>query len=205
MTPRPSAGIYLEVFNGLRAIRDRETWSIHYEQCNYFGTDTLASVVRAAGYDVLEASTCYGGDQYVYVDAHRGHDDSPGVLPRSTVDSLPLEITRFADAHRQALEQWSARLDRFRHEGRRVVIWGTGGKGISFLNTLDTADVVAYAVDINPDRQGMFTPGTAHPVVEPARLQQDRPDVVIITNGLYEREIVRQVDELGVTAECVVA
>ncbi len=172
---------------------------------HYFGTDTLASVVRAAGYDVLEASTCYGGDQYVYVDAHRGHDDSPGVFPRSITHSLPLEITRFADAHRQALEQWSARLDRFRHEGRRVVIWGTGGKGISFLNTLDTADVVAYAVDINPDRQGMFTPGTAHPIVEPARLQHDPPDVVIITNGLYEREIVRQLDEVGVAAEFFVA
>ena len=85
------------------------------------------------------------------------------------------------------------------------MIWGTGGKGISFLNALETTDVVACAVDINPDRQGMFTPGTAHPIVEPARLRQIRPEVVIITNGLYEQEILRTLAELGVTADCLVA
>lgn len=205
MSTRPTAGVYLEVFNGMRAIDAGETWSIHYEQCNYFGRNSFARVVRSAGYEVLDASTCYGSGQYVYVDAHRGPDDRPSVDPGTSERAVPRRITSFSDSHRRTLDRWSARLDRWQREGRHVAVWGTGGKGISFLNALDTTEVVTCAVDINPDRQGMFTPGTGHPIVAPARLQDDRPDLVVITNRLYESEIRHQLAELRVTADVVLA
>ena len=84
-------------------------------------------------------------------------------------------------------------------------MWGTGGKGITFLNSLDTSDVVAYVVEINPDKQGKYTPGTGHPIVSPEHLASEPPDTIIITNALYEREMRQQAHDIGVDCEFLIA
>jgi hypothetical protein len=52
------------------------------------------------------------------------------------------------------------------------------------------------AVDINPDRQNRYIPGSGRPIVSPARLQTLRPEAAVITNPLNESEIRKAVAEL---------
>jgi hypothetical protein len=89
----------------------------------------------------------------------------------------------------------------FRQQGKRVVVWGSGGKGICFLNTLEAPDVFKLVVDINPDRQGRYMPGSGQRIVPPQTLPEYRPDVVVLTNPLYEPEIRATVAELGLACE----
>jgi len=100
---------------------------------------------------------------------------------------------------------WRERIEQFKQTGKRVVIWGTGGKGIGFLNALDTADVIRHALEINPRKHGKFVPGTGQQIVPPEFLAEYRPDVVIITNALYEREMKQQAADLGVNCEFLIA
>ena len=199
-------GIYFEVFNAFQAISQQESWSIHYEQVNYFSQHSLAYAFEQSGFRILESNTCYEGEQYVFVDAvpalqtqasdHR--DDRPEV-------QIPIEITAFADHHRRRMELWSNRFDEYRANGHRVVVWGSGGKGISFLNTLPSHDVIRYVVEINPDKHGKFIPGSAQEIVPPEFLAEYQPDVIIITNALYEPEMRQQARELGVECEFLIA
>jgi len=202
---RQRVPVYFEIFNGFRALERRETWSVLYEQCNYFSLDTLPDVFRRCGFEILDTGTCYQGDQYLYVEA-MANDRPPGDFPaESRSGRLPEMITEFAGHHQSSLAGWNEQFDAFARLGKRVVVWGTGGKGISFLNAVDTCDLVEYVVDINPDRQGKYIPGSAQKVVDPNFLTDYRPDVVILTNVLYEREIKQQVKELGLTCEFLVA
>jgi ABC-type Fe3+-hydroxamate transport system substrate-binding protein len=89
--------------------------------------------------------------------------------------------------------------------GQRVGIWGTGSKGVTFLNSVPAARQIAYAVDINPRKQGMFVAGSGQKIVSPAFLVAYQPDVVIIMNPNYEAEISNQLAALGVTASVVAA
>lgn len=89
--------------------------------------------------------------------------------------------------------------------GRRVIIWGAGSKGVSFLNTLPTQDVVAYAVDINPRKEGMHVAGSGQQIVPPTFLPGYRPDNVIIMNANYIDEIGQQLAALGLSAAILVA
>ncbi len=191
--------IYFEVFNGLRAFRDGETWSVHYEACNYFGSETLPRFFEMAGFEVNESGPCYGGDQYLYVEAIPG--SPPGVTGAGQLLKLPPEIAGLADLRAESLHQWRRRLDGFSRDRRRVVAWGAGGKCISFLNALPTEPIVSYVVDINPARQRRYVPGSAQPVVAPAFLVDYQPDTVIITNPLYAHEIRAQVTDLGVVCD----
>lgn len=206
-------GLYWEVFNSERAFREREIWSVLYEQCNYFSLQSLTSIMRRAGFQVLEAGGCYEADQYLYVDAVSTDVDGLQTtaagdgqdLPLDLPTELPDECRQFVEHFRSKLQWWQAELDAFRKRQARVVFWGSGGKGVSFLNLLDTRDLISYVVEINPDKQGRFIPGTGQRIVPPEFLRQYSPDVIIISNALYRREIAEQASSLGVDCAIYVA
>jgi len=199
-------GIYFEIFNAFDAFRREETWSIHYEQSNYFSKESFAGVFQRCGFDVIEAGTCYEGDQYLFVDAApAGFDGEDSDLKESGRLELPEAISNFARRHEEKLNTWQDRLARWKARGERVVLWGTGGKGITFVNSLDTAEVIPFVVEINPAKQGKYVPGTGQRIVAPEFMTEYRPNKVVITNALYETEMKQQARELGVECKFHVA
>ena len=76
------------------------------------------------------------------------------------------------------------------------MIWGSGSKGVAFLTTLKVRDEIGYAVDINPFKAGMFMPGSGHRIVTPEFLKDYQPDVVIVMNPIYLREIRQDLNKL---------
>lgn len=54
---------------------------------------------------------------------------------------------------------------------------------------------------MNPGRQGLYLPRSAHRVEAPERLLADPPDLVVVSNPAYADEIAAQASELGVRAE----
>jgi len=204
---RTDVPLYFEVFNAFRAIQEQETWSIHYEQCNYFSLESLAALFKRCGFEVTDSGTCYQGGQYLYVEAIPIAMEQ--LLDSQESDSefngLPDEIAQFATNHLNTIDEWNRRLEEYRRDEQRVVIWGTGGKGVGFLNTLDTEGVIEYAVEINPDKQGKYMPGSGQRIVSPEFLAEYKPDIVIVANVLYLEEMKQQAEQLGVTAEFLVA
>jgi SAM-dependent methyltransferase len=193
--------VYFEVFDGGRAIETGSVWSTNYEQCNHWDAASLTGVLARNGFDVLDAGSCYGDGEYVYVEAVAGR----GWEGERAVVDPPVGVERFAAAHRERLDTWTRRLDEFCRDGRRVVVWGSGGKGISFLNSLPNSDVISEVIDGNPGRQGRFIPGAGHEIVGPQRLAEIQPDVVIVSNQLYRDEIAAEVTGHDVNCEVLVA
>ena len=52
---------------------------------------------------------------------------------------------------------------------------------------------------MNPNRQGMFMPGTGREIMAPGVLKKVRPDVVIVMNRIYEQEITEELRRMGLT------
>jgi len=69
------------------------------------------------------------------------------------------------------------------------VVWGAGAKAVGLLNTLHIAidDGIRYVV--NPRKSRRFVLGPAQQIVPPEHLRDYRPDVVIVMNAEYIREI----------------
>ena len=78
--------------------------------------------------------------------------------------------------------------------GRDVAGYGAPGKGNTLLNHCGIrSDLMAFTVDRNPHKHGMFLPGThipIHPVEE--RLAENRPDYVVIMPWNLREEITAQ-------------
>jgi hypothetical protein len=89
-------------------------------------------------------------------------------------------------------------------DGVRAIPWGAGEHGIGFMSILDIRDQMPYIIDINPHRVGKFIPGTGQKVVAPEFLAEYKPDVLIITNRTYEKEIQEHARRLGSQCEFLV-
>jgi FlaA1/EpsC-like NDP-sugar epimerase len=150
---------------------------------------------------VLDLKTEYD-DQYLMIEA-RPANGAPGPLPAESVDleGIARDVAYFAENWRTKVEGWREKLQSMKAQSRRVVIWGGGSKGVAFLTTIGIKDEVAYAVDINPLKHGTFMAGTGQEIVAPEFLRDYRPGAVIVMNPIYCREIGKQLENLGVTAE----
>ena len=209
---------YFEIFNAARAIQRQEVWSIHYEQCSYFSENSFRRLFESCGFQVITGGGCYGEDQYLFVDCEPAlgdpHQENEHLSSCKTMkdednregsNTLPLDISQFARHFAARCEIWSQRFQTYREQNKRVVFWGTGGKGVTFLNTCPSASSIEFVAEINPAKQGKFVPGSAQQIVAPEDLIQIQPDVIIISNAIYEQEIRDQARQMGLRSTLYVA
>jgi hypothetical protein len=74
---------------------------------------------------------------------------------------------------------------------------------VTFLNTLKTKDHIDYVVDINPRKQGRYVAGTGQQIVTPDFLRDYQPDMVMVMNPIYKREIQQITKRLGLSTDFV--
>jgi len=78
-------------------------------------------------------------------------------------------------------------------EGKSVVGYGAPAKGNTLLNYCGVrADMLAYTVDRNPEKQGKLLPGSRIPVYAPEHYRETRPDYVLILPWNIRDEIIAQ-------------
>ncbi len=193
--------VFFQVPNAQYVLEDLAFWDVYYEHCSYFSRGSLARLFRRCGFDVLDLATAYD-DQYLMIEARPSRGEPSPPLPgEEAPDSLQKAVQAFATGVPRRLEHWRQVLADFQQQGRRVVIWGGGSKGVAFLTTLAVRDAVSYVVDINPHKHGTFMAGTGQEIVGPAFLKRYQPDAVIVMNPVYSAEIQQDLDRLGVAAE----
>jgi len=197
---RSDTVVFFQIPEALRILRECAFEDIYYEHCSYFSPGSLARLFRRNGFHVLALETEYA-DQYLTIEAKPGEDGGePPLLSREDdLGTLRDLVATFPARCTAKIEGWRERFRDWKASGLRTVLWGSGSKGVSFLTSVDTERQVEYVVDINPYRQGYFMPGTGQRIVAPSFLNEYRPDIVIVMNGIYLDEISRDLAELGLS------
>jgi SAM-dependent methyltransferase len=197
--PHSEPVIFFELPNAEYVFGAAATWSAYYEHCSYFTPNTLARLFTACGFQVLEVAPTYVDGQYLSLVARPGVTPaSYPTMPMAEWEQLHAQLSDYAQRFQRRIADWQARLSGLCAAGKRVVAWGAGGRAINLTTILQTRGQIEVVVDINPDRQGKFMPVTGQPVVAPAQLPQQPPDVIIITNPTYSAEIMAQVRGMGI-------
>ena len=194
--------IYIEVPNSLYTLKHMGIWDIIYEHCSYFILESLVNLLIRADFEPVSVSEEYGG-QYLAVEAR----PAPiGSCSRSKYRSIPDEISdmtvKFAEAYRAKADSWRRQLGKFRDQGDRVVLWGAGSKGVSFLNALNiSSEHIPHIVDLNPHKHGKFVACTGQKVVAPDFLREYQPQYILVMNPIYRDEIKLMAHELVLKSE----
>lgn len=195
----PKARVFFETPCVEWILRNRVVWDFFYEHCSLFSAASLSLAFRRAGFAVERVEHIFGG-QYLWLEARAG-DEASGA-GRSCPETAAL--ARDYGANEEALRnRWLDRLLELKARGK-VALWGAGAKGATFANLVDPdCAIIDCVIDLNPNKQGRYIPGTGHPIVAPASLPVRGVNSAVLMNPNYREENLQLLAEAGIELDLI--
>jgi 2-polyprenyl-3-methyl-5-hydroxy-6-metoxy-1,4-benzoquinol methylase len=179
-------------------------WDIYYEHCNYFSASSLTLAFRQAGFHVKNIHHVFGG-QYLWLEATTHHPTGTHTNTCTVRGSLKSQLHKFQKADHDLRQAWMSTLHHLAAQGP-VAVLGAAGKGVTFVNLLDPdCTLIACVVDGNPRKQGMFLPGTGHPIVGYHALSAFGITSAILLNPSYREDALEQCAASGLQIRLIEA
>ncbi len=187
----------------LKLIEQTQFDTIYHEHFSYLSLSTVQKIFAHHGlqiFDVQELPT-HGGSLRVYAQ-HAGGQQAIGetvqkVLAderRARLDSLD-GYRGFSDKVLKVKADLLKFLDEAASADKTVVGYGAPAKGNTLLNFCGVGpDAIAYTVDRNPHKQRQLLPGTHIPVHAPEKIEETRPDYVLILPWNLKDEVIEQLE-----------
>jgi len=188
----------------MRLVESNQFDTIYHEHFSYFSLLAVRRIFENHGlcvFDVRELET-HGGSIRLYVcrpGVYEVHARVPA-LERRERDAGYADLATyvdFAERVRETKRRLLSFLVQAKDTGKRVVGYGAPGKGNTLLNYCGIReDFIDYTVDLNPHKQGTYTPGTRIPIHDPSRIFETRPDYVLILPWNLAKEITQQMSRI---------
>lgn len=189
--------VFFEVPDVVRVLDEQAFWDIYYEHCSYFSPGSMARLFKQCRLATLNLALEYD-DQYLIIESKPVDDIPTEIHPiEESVATMTEKVKNYAHKVDERLSGWHEYLSAMKKEGKKVVAWGSGSKCVSFFSTIGLTDEIEYVVDINPHRQGRFIVGACKEVKSPEFLKEYKPDIVIVMNPIYEKEITEMLSGMG--------
>ena len=186
----PAGVLTVEFQHLLNIIEKNQFDTIYQEHYCYLSLHAVLQVFEAHGlavFDVEEVHT-HGGSLRVF--ARHAEDTSKPVLPRvmdlhqHEIQAGLTNLETYAAYGEKVEETKRALLEfliRARSDGKRIAGYGAPGKGNTLLNYCGIRqDFLEFVVDRNPYKHGKFLAGTHIPVFPLEKIDEERPDYVLI-------------------------
>jgi len=199
---KPTGVITMEFPHLQRLIEENQFDTIYHEHFSYFSFVTAEKIFAEHGitlFDVEELPT-HGGSLRIY--GRHAEDSLKPVTQRATdlrareeeAGTMRLETySRFAEQVKETKRKLLEFLIAAKRSGKRIAGYGAPGKGNTLLNYCAIrTDFLDYTVDRNPYKHGRFLPGTHVPIFSPERIQQTKPDYLLILPWNLKDEIIKQ-------------
>jgi hypothetical protein len=188
----------------MRLVDGNQFDTIYHEHFSYFSFLAAERVFAAHGltvFDVEELWT-HGGSLRLYL-RHAAAEARP-VTARALALRAREQTAGYADpsggpyaGFEERVRETKRRLLEFligaRRAGRSVAGYGAPGKGNTLLNYCGIrTDLLDFTVDRNPYKHGRFLPGTHIPIHPPGRIEEARPDYILLLPWNLKDEIMAQ-------------
>jgi predicted TPR repeat methyltransferase len=203
---KPEGTVTLEFPHLERTIAGNQFDQVYHEHFSYFSLTSIIHMAARHGLAVVDVDELpsHGGSLRVYLQ-HAAHAGAPApAVERVRAAEVafgctdPGRLARFG----AEVEATKRHLLRFlleaRENGAHIVGYGAPGKGNTLLNYCGIrTDFLDYLVDRNPYKHGRFTPGTHIPIHPVERIDETRPDYLVILPWNLKDEIMRQMQHVA--------
>ncbi len=166
-------------------LRNRVIWDFFYEHCSYFTAESLATAFQIAGFKVEDVQHVFGG-QYLWLEATNSSTPDSNVTQKP--EQLSMLAGEFAASESKLKQHWQAKIEEIAVK-EKVALWGAGAKGVTFANLVEPRQKwIDCVVDLNPQKQGRFIPGTGHPITSYKELGRRGVTIAVLMNPNYRAE-----------------
>jgi hypothetical protein len=180
----PDTRIFFEVPCGRWILENEVNWDVFYEHCSYFTADALRTAFELSGFEVVSVGQLFEWP-YLWLEAKVSYE-SIGSRPNPG-NTYELAL-KFANSESIQRDEWVHTISRLNAQGK-VAVWGAAAKGVTFVNAIDPDHkLIDCIIDLNPNKQGCFLPGTGHPIVNEYEAANRGVRNAILMNTKYFNE-----------------
>ena len=188
----------------LKLIAENQFDTIYHEHFSYLSLTAVNLIFAANGLSVfdVEEHLTHGGSLRVFAQ----RSDTGQQARTARVDELLHReaqagilsadyYTDFQAKTDQVKNDFFAFLLKAKRQGKTVAAYGAAAKGNTLMNyTGIRPDLISFVVDLNPAKQGKAMPGSRIPIVDESRLQQEKPDYIVILPWNLKVEVILQLE-----------
>jgi hypothetical protein len=178
--------------------------TIYHEHFSYLSLTAVKTIFEANGLTVfdVEAHDTHGGSLRVF--AQRADTQRQPCTP--SVARWLQEECRAGVTTAKYYSGFQGRSNKIKNDllafllatsrqGDCIAAYGAAAKGNTLMNYAGIrADLVAFAVDRNPAKQGKYMPGSRIPIEAERRLLETKPDYVLILPWNLKKEVMQQLE-----------
>jgi len=182
-------GVFVVQANYLFDMLEKNSFdNIYHEHLHYYSLKPLTVLFRQFDMEVFHAerNSIHGGSLVIFVrkritraakrsvDAILALEAERGLYKLETYHQFAIQVGRIR-------EQLLAILGDLKTKGKRIAAYGAPAKGNTMLNYCRIGpDLLEYAVEKNPLKAGLFTPGMHIPVISEEEARKKQPDYYLV-------------------------
>jgi hypothetical protein len=201
----PGGIITMEFPHLLRLMQENQFDTIYHEHFSYLSFFTVEKIFAKHGlkmFDVQELPT-HGGSIRIF--ACHANDSRPvdqnveamRVLERENGLEDLASYREFESQVKQTKRAFLRFLVDAKSRNKTLAAYGAAAKGNTLLNYCGVrTDFIDYVVDRSPYKQGRFLPGTHIPIEAPEKVEQTKPDYLLILPWNIRDEIMEQMKHI---------
>lgn len=199
---KPNGVITMEFPHLMELVNNTQFDTIYQEHYSYLSLTTVSRIFSCYGlriFDVEQIPT-HGGSLRVFAT----HTENSAYVQSSAMQELLLKektagmttIAYYGSFQRQIEKTKNALLQFLleqKAKGKSIAAYGAAAKGNTFLNLCGVKpDMIDFCVDKASSKQGKFMPGSHIPVFAPEKLEQEKPDFVLILPWNIKDEVMHE-------------
>lgn len=163
--------------------------TIYHEHVSYLSVKPLMVLFKRFDMEVFDVkkTDSHGGSIRVFVGKNNSKRRIQPAVEKFVLKEESLGLRRlqtyqkFAKKIAQNKKSLNSLLKKLKSSGKTIVGYGAPAKGNTLLNYFKIGtETLEYIVEDSQHKLGLYTPGMHIPVVKPGRIQQTKPDYVLI-------------------------
>lgn len=195
---KPGGTITLEFPHLMQLIKQNQFDTVYHEHYSYLSLATVCRIFAQAGlrvFDVEQLST-HGGSLRIYAcHEQEQRSQTPSVKELIAVEQEQglFEIETYLSFQIKADKVKNDLLEFLltqKKAGKTVIAYGAAAKGNTLLNYAGVKpDLLTFVCDAAISKQGKYLPGSRIPVLKPEKINEYKPDYIIILPWNIAQEV----------------
>lgn len=196
--------ITMEFPHVMNLIREMQFDTIYHEHFSYFSLYSVTKIFEKHGlklYDVEKLPT-HGGSLRIYA----AHADKGAIEISDRIKTLEKEEAEFGITNLNTYTDFQEKIKRIKYnslkilseltlEGKKIIAYGAAAKGNTFLNYCGIGkEFFECIVDVTPEKQGLYLPGTLIKIVGEDEIEKIKPDYIAVLPWNWKTEITRRLE-----------
>ena len=179
---KPDGYIVFEVPDCTKALKNRDYSCPWEEHVLYFTPETFKRGLSLRGMELVRYASYPYELEDSLVAIVRPIPDPQSAQPSDPVsDDERQQATYYAQALEQQRERLGKYLSKFRRDQGKVALLGAGHIACTFINLLDLQDHFEFVADDNPNKRGLFMPGSRLPILGSEALLDEDIKLCLLT------------------------